>query len=61
MRQAYFWPIYGDADEMVFHYAPSRAHEHVQAFLGDFNGGECQARCRLNLMQLCPVLFCFYP
>ena len=38
MRQAYFWPIYGDADEMVFHYAPSRAHEHVQAFLGDFNG-----------------------
>jgi transposase len=38
MRQAYFWPIYGDADEMVFHYATSRAHEHVQAFLGDFNG-----------------------
>jgi transposase len=38
MRQAYFWPIYGDADEIVFHYAPSRAHEHVQAFLGDFNG-----------------------
>jgi len=38
MRQAYFWPIYGDADEMVFHYAPSRAHSHVQAFLGDFNG-----------------------
>ena len=38
MRQAYFWPIYGDADEMVFHYAPSRAHQHVQAFLGDFKG-----------------------
>ena len=38
MRQAYFWPLYGDADEMVFHYAPSRAHSHVQAFLGDFNG-----------------------
>jgi transposase len=38
MRQAYFWPIYGDADEIVFHYAPSRAHDHVQAFLGDFNG-----------------------
>ena len=38
MRQAYFWPIYGDADEMVFHYAPSRAHRHVETFLGDFRG-----------------------
>jgi hypothetical protein len=38
MRQACFWPLYGDADEIVFHDAPSRAHEHVQAFLGDFNG-----------------------
>jgi transposase len=38
MHQAYFWPIYGDADEMVFHYAASRAHCHVQTFLGDFKG-----------------------
>ncbi len=38
MRQAYFWPVYGDADEMVFCYASSRAHSHVQAFLGDFSG-----------------------
>lgn len=38
MRQAYFWPMYGDADEMVFRYASSRAHSHVQAFLGDFSG-----------------------
>ena len=38
MRQAYFWPMYGDADEMVFRYAPSRAHSHVEAFLGDFSG-----------------------
>jgi transposase len=38
MRQAYFWPIYGDADEMVFHYAPSREHRHVAALLGDFQG-----------------------
>jgi transposase len=38
MRQAYFWPMYGDADELVFQYAPSRAHAHVQAFLGDFSG-----------------------
>jgi len=38
MRQAYFWPIYGEAGEIVFHYAPSRAHSHVQAFLGAFQG-----------------------
>lgn len=38
MRQGYFWPIYGDTDEMVFRYAPSREHRHVEAFLGDFRG-----------------------
>ena len=34
MRQAYFWPIYGDNDEVVFHYASTRAHEQVPRFLG---------------------------
>ncbi len=39
MRQAYFWPIYGEDDEVVFHYAASRAHDHVPRFLGqDFAG-----------------------
>jgi hypothetical protein len=38
MRQAYFWPIYGEEGEIVFHYAPSRAHSHVEAFLGAFRG-----------------------
>jgi transposase len=38
MRQAYFWPIYGEAHEMVFLYAPSREHRHVGAFLGEFEG-----------------------
>ncbi len=37
LRQAYFWPIYGEDDEIVFRYAPSRAHHHVQAFLGGFS------------------------
>lgn len=37
MRQAYFWPIYGEDDEILFHYAPSRAHRHVQALLGGFS------------------------
>jgi len=38
MRQGYFWPIYGDDDEIVFHYASTREHRHVQSFLGDFSG-----------------------
>jgi transposase len=38
MRQAYFWPMYGEEDEMVFRYAPSRAHHHVESFLGEYTG-----------------------
>ncbi|MEJ2239550.1 MAG: IS66 family transposase, partial [Gemmatimonadales bacterium] len=38
MRQAYFWPLYGEGDEMVFRYAPSRAHHHVESFLGEYTG-----------------------
>ena len=38
MRQGYFWPIHGDDDEIVFHYASTREHRHVQAFLGSFSG-----------------------
>jgi transposase len=39
MRQAYLWPIYGEDDEIVFHYAPTRAHHHVEKILGpDFRG-----------------------
>ena len=32
------WPVYGDCDEVVFHYAPSRAHRHVHAFLSEYRG-----------------------
>jgi transposase len=38
MRTAYFWPIYGDRHEVVFPYASSRAHAHVEALLGEFAG-----------------------
>ena len=38
MRGTYFWPIYGEADEIVFHYTPSQAHKHVESYLGDFQG-----------------------
>lgn len=34
MRQAYFWPIYGEDNEVVFPFATSRSHRHVEAFLG---------------------------
>ena len=38
MRKGWLWPVYGDADEVVFHYASSRAHRHVHAFLGEYRG-----------------------
>ena len=38
MRTGWLWPVYGDRDEVVFHYAPSREHRHVRAFLGQFAG-----------------------
>ena len=38
MRTGWLWPVYGDRDEVVFHYAPSREHRHVHAFLGPFCG-----------------------
>lgn len=38
MRQGYYWPVYGDRDEIVFSFASSRAHKHVKEILGDFKG-----------------------
>lgn len=34
MKAAYFWPIYGELDEVCFPYFPSRAAEHVYQALG---------------------------
>jgi len=34
MKKGYFWPIYGDKDEIVFPFSPSRAHPNVTKFLG---------------------------
>lgn len=34
MKTAYFWPIYGERDEICFPYFPSRAAEHVRQALG---------------------------
>jgi hypothetical protein len=38
MNTGYFWPIYGDQQEVVFPYASSRAHKHVENFLAGFEG-----------------------
>jgi len=38
MKTGYFWPLYGDHDEVAFPFAPTRAHACVEALLGDFRG-----------------------
>jgi len=38
LRQGYFWPIYGEDNEVVFPFATSRSHSQVQTFLGSFTG-----------------------
>jgi transposase len=38
MKTGYFWPLYGDRDEVAFPFAQTRAHNQVEALLGDFRG-----------------------
>lgn len=38
MRQGWFWPLYGDSDEIYFHFSPSRGAEVVHRLLQNFNG-----------------------
>jgi transposase len=38
MRQAYYWPIFGDRDEIVFTFSTSRGAQHVKDQLGAFAG-----------------------
>ncbi len=38
MSTAYFWPLYGDQDEVVFHFAPTRAHSVVHEMLDGVAG-----------------------
>lgn len=39
MHQGYFWPIYGDSDEVVFTYSESRARRVIEQLLGkEFTG-----------------------
>lgn len=34
MKSGYFWPLYGDQDEVCFPFFESRAHAHVETLLG---------------------------
>jgi transposase len=38
MKTGYFWPIYGDRDEIVFPFSPSRGGDLVEEVLGDYRG-----------------------
>ena len=38
MQAGWLWPIYGQANEIVFTYSPSRAHRHLKGLLGGFQG-----------------------
>ena len=38
LRQTWYWPIYGEDDEICFTWSPSRGSGHVKAQLGDFAG-----------------------
>lgn len=38
MQQTYFWPIYGDSDEVVFTWSLSRGHAHAVEQLTGFSG-----------------------
>lgn len=38
MKQTYFWPIYGDGDEVVFTWSVGRSHQHAVDQLDGFSG-----------------------
>lgn len=38
LKQAYFWPIMGEMDEICFTYSSTRAMQHLKNQLGDFKG-----------------------
>jgi transposase len=38
LQTGYFWPVYGDQDEVIFPFAPTRAERVVREVLGSFCG-----------------------
>ena len=38
MKLGWYWPIYGEADEVAFTFSPSRGHQHLVDILAGFSG-----------------------
>jgi transposase len=38
LKTTWYWPVYGEDDEIGFTWSPSRGSEHVKAQLGEFSG-----------------------
>ena len=38
MKQAYFWPIYGEQDEVAFTFSTSRSMQQIEKYLGHYKG-----------------------
>lgn len=38
LKQVYYWPMYGEEDEVCFTFSPSRSQQHLHTILGEFNG-----------------------
>lgn len=38
MKTSYYWPIYGDKDEICFEWRPSREYRHVAEILKEYRG-----------------------
>ena len=38
MKQAYFWPIYGEQDEVCFTFSTDRKMQQIEKYLSDFKG-----------------------
>jgi transposase len=38
MKQGYYWPVFGDQQEVAFPFATSRAHRHAAEILGEYCG-----------------------
>lgn len=38
MKQGYYWPVFGDQNELAFPFATSRGHDHAVKILGEYCG-----------------------
>lgn len=38
LKQVYYWPMYGEEDEVCFTFLPSRSQQYLHTILGEFKG-----------------------